>query len=574
MWGGRYQRLKKQRNMLSQERLRQIAWEVGHRYPIPLAGDYIALSMINPRLGYVHWNIRKESAETLLPNEAFKNATLVVRVYDVTDIIFDGFNAHMFFDLQVNGLTGNYYFRIDHLARNYLAEAGLRSRDGVFHSLARSNPTFFDRDRPSGNYQIAGLFAGGALNRVFPVENIFDAPVYEKMNRELAGIERQGELSVAVVFLGIDGAAGFNKPLGSFIRSFSQMFKKFGGKVQFFSPLLKEAGKVADKSFIKKINAFSDGFYKQLSAIHKKTPFHLIHCHDWYSSAVGSAAAREMNLPIILSLHSTEYERTQGNKMDSFSSAICERERIGVQEAALVIVPHSSTRQQVINLYDASPEKVVIIPDVLTESPPGIPSDAAEIKQLLGLNPDAPMVLFAGEISHAAGADLMVDALPTACRNHRTAQFVFAGDGPLKGELEARAWHNGIGHRCRFLGDVSRETFTTLLNASDFVVIPVRTWQDKGLSQMAIGCDRPVLTTRQAGINCVVHGENGLVTFDNPGSIVWGIQELLFNPLQGSMLRLVAKKNAGKTPSLENIAVQHYTYYEMVLKNIQGVKNA
>jgi hypothetical protein len=64
------------------------------------------------------------------------------------------------------------------------------------------------------------------------------------------------------------------------------------------------------------------------------------------------------------------------------------------------------------------------------------------------------------------------------------------------------------------------------------------------------------------------------VTFDNPGSIVWGIQELLFKPLQGSMLRLVAKKNAGKTPSLESIAVQHYIYYEMVLKSIQGGKNA
>jgi glycosyltransferase involved in cell wall biosynthesis len=566
--------LKKQRKMLYQERLRQIAWEVGHKYPIPLTCDYIALSMINPRLGYVHWHIRKESAETLWPNEAFNNATLVVRVYDVTDIIFNGINAHMFFDLQVGGLTGNYYFRVDHLARNYLAEVGLRSRDGFFHSLARSNTTFFDSDRPSGNYQIAGLFAGGALNRVFPVENIFDAPVYERMNRELAGIERQEALFVAMVFLGIDGTTVFNTSLSSFIRNFSQMFRRFGGKVQLFLPLLKEAGEIVDESLMEKIDVFSEGFYKQLSAIHKKTPFHLIHCHGWYSSAVGSTAAKELNLPVILSLHSTEYERTQGNKMDSFSSTVCERERKGVQEAALVIVPHSSTRQQVINLYDASPEKVVIIPDVLIERPPGIPADAAEIKQLFSLNPNAPMVLFAGDISHAAGADLMVDALPTVCRNHRTVQFVFAGDGPLKGELEARAWHNGIGHRCRFLGDVSRETFETLLNASDFVVIPARTWQDEGLAKMAIGCGRPVLTTRQAGINCVVHGENGLVTFDNPGSIVWGIQELLFKPLQGSMLRLVAKKNAGKTPSLESIAVQHYTYYEMVLKSIQGAKNA
>ena len=110
--------------------------------------------------------------------------------------------------------------------------------------------------------------------------------------------------------------------------------------------------------------------------------------------------------------------------------------------------------------------------------------------------------------------------------------------------------------------------------ASDFIVIPARTWQDQGLAQMAIGCGKPVLTTHQAGLSCVIHGQNGLVTFDNPGSIIWGTQELLSNPLRGSMLRLAARKNAGETPSTERIAAQHYMYYENILKNFQGAKNA
>lgn len=59
---------------------------------------------------------------------------------------------------------------------------------------------------------------------------------------------------------------------------------------------------------------------------------------------------------------------------------------------------------------------------------------------------------------------------------------------------------------------------------------------------MAIDHGKPVLTTHQAGTHCVAHGQNGLVAYDNPGSIVWGIQELLGNPLQGNLLRSVAKK--------------------------------
>jgi glycosyltransferase involved in cell wall biosynthesis len=91
---------------------------------------------------------------------------------------------------------------------------------------------------------------------------------------------------------------------------------------------------------------------------------------------------------------------------------------------------------------------------------------------------------------------------------------------------------------------------------------------------MAIGHGKPILTTHQSGLNSIVHGENGLVTFDNPGSIVWGIQELLSNPLQGSILRLVVKKRTTETPSMENIAAQHYMYYENILKSFQGAKNA
>jgi glycosyltransferase involved in cell wall biosynthesis len=225
----------------------------------------------------------------------------------------------------------------------------------------------------------------------------------------------------------------------------------------------------------------------------------------------------------------------------------------------------------VIKMYGAQSEKVVIMPYALTEGSPDNSLNPSEVRRWFGLNHDAPVVLFSGEISHASGADLLVDALPTVCRKNSAAQFVFAGQGPLKGELEDRTWHAGIGHRCRFVGDVSREIFEALLAASDFVVIPARTWQDQGLAQMAIGCGRPVLTTHQAGLNCVVHGENGLVTFDNPGSIIWGIQELLSNPLQGSMLSLVARKSAKENPSMENIAAQHYMYYEETLKNFDEI---
>jgi glycosyltransferase involved in cell wall biosynthesis len=551
--------------MLSQDRLRAIAWEVGSKYPIPLTANYIALTMVRPHQGHLHWHVNADALDKIRAgeDERFKTAPLIIRLYDVTDIMFDGLNAHSFFDISINHLAGGHYFNVPRVTRHYLAEIGLRAWDGAFCYVARSTVTYFDPDRPTGNYQVSGLYVGRG-KRKFPIDNIFDAKLYEQMNRELLGVERTEALAVGTLLIGLSRDA---TPLSGLIQNLAQRLAKFGAEARLFRPTLLET---KAESLLADVETISKTAADELIKSHRQKPLHLIHAHDWYSAKAGLKAAQELKLPLVLSLHSTEYERSQGYTDHPLSAAICAWEKEGVQGAALVIVPYSSTRQQVISLYEAAPEKVVIQADIFDGGPGGFLPDPTELRSRFGLGPDDKVGLFAGDLSHATGADLLVAALPQVCGRYGNARFIFVGEGPLKGELEASAWHNGVGDRCRFLGDVSRERFEEALLASDFVVIPARTWQDQGLAQTAIDAGRPVLTTHQAGINCVRHGENGLITYDNPGSIIWGVQEMIANPMQGSMLRLVAKKQAGQKPSLENITAQQYTYYEIALKNYQG----
>lgn len=565
----------RKRTLFSQNRLRKIAWEIGHQYPAPLTRDYASLSMVYPRRGCVHWHVTEKTLESLRKKHApaLHDARMIVRVYDVTDLIFDGSNAHLFFDLEVGSSRGIYYFDNQRTARNYIAEAGLRGRDGSFHPAARSGTAYFDRDRPSGNYHTDGLFAGGMLKKTFPVESIFDAPVYERMNRELAGIEREEPLSIAVIYAAINSDDS-NTPLALFIKKCTQGFKKFGGRAVLITPLGEELKNIESSTLIQSVQSASKRMAQRVVDSHAEHSFRLVHCHDWYSSQAGLAASKTLKCPLVLSLHSTEYERVQGGELGRLSVRICSCEKKAVRGAHLIIVPHSSTRQQVISLYGAEAEKVVIIPDVLSEPASKTAEGVPGARHSFGLPPDAPIVLFAGEMSHAAGADLLMDSLPTVCRNHRSAHFVFSGEGPLRGELEARAHAAGIGHRCRFIGHVTGKAFESVLTAADFVVIPARTWQNEGLAQMAIHFGKPVLTTHQAGINCVVHGDTGLVTFDNPGSITWGLQEMLNNPMQDKMLRIAARKNADDSPSIETSAARHYMYYEILLKDLSRRRRA
>jgi len=265
--------------VLSQERLRQIVWEVGQNYPIPPASDYIAVCMVHPHLGHVG----RESSEKVRGGfgEASFHAVFIVGVYDVTNIIFDGSNAHFSFDFNVGGPSGNYYFGVNRLARNYLREIGLWSPDGSFHPIARSDAVYFDSDRPSGNYHVNGLFVGGAQGRVFPVENIFDAPVYEKMNRELAGFDRKRPLMIAMVFLGFGREAGFSGLLGTLIKNISERFRKFGGNVKLFAPPEKEAGGITEGNLTDYLQELSISVSDTLRSAHGKG--HLM----YYTAMIG-----------------------------------------------------------------------------------------------------------------------------------------------------------------------------------------------------------------------------------------------------------------------------------------------
>ena len=151
--------------LFSQERLRQIAWEIGYLYPIPLTIDYIALFMIHPRLAHVHWNIREESVPPTLIGPGKPTPSMIVRVYDVTDILFDGLTTQGFFDLEVGALRGKTYFEIDQPERKYLAGAGFRLADGSFHLAAHSKAADFVPGYPIGNDRTAERVDGSAIKK-------------------------------------------------------------------------------------------------------------------------------------------------------------------------------------------------------------------------------------------------------------------------------------------------------------------------------------------------------------------------------------------------------------------------
>ena len=113
--------------------------------------DKIILQVRDPRWLHSYWEL---NAQTL---NGFKNrlgddfyrARKVLRVYDVTNINFNGANAHAFFDILINDYASSWYIDTAGPGRSWCVDLGLMLPDGRFITIMRSNVVHTPLDGPS-----------------------------------------------------------------------------------------------------------------------------------------------------------------------------------------------------------------------------------------------------------------------------------------------------------------------------------------------------------------------------------------------------------------------------------------
>jgi colanic acid/amylovoran biosynthesis glycosyltransferase len=125
---------------------------------------------------------------------------------------------------------------------------------------------------------------------------------------------------------------------------------------------------------------------------------------------------------------------------------------------------------------------------------------------------ERPTVLLVGRLSPEKGHGVLLDALSLLRRDGIEAIVEFAGDGPIRSDLEAQAARLGVSERVRFLGGLHPSEVAERLQRADVFCLPSFS---EGLpvsimEAMAIGT--PVVTTHIGGIpELAVDGETALV---------------------------------------------------------------
>lgn len=89
----------------------------------------------DPEWIYCYWEVNN-GLKSHIDLDQYKVA---LRVYDVTEIEFNGENAHSFFDLEVESTSEKLYIKVPEPNRSYCIDLGYIDQEGKFSVIARSN---------------------------------------------------------------------------------------------------------------------------------------------------------------------------------------------------------------------------------------------------------------------------------------------------------------------------------------------------------------------------------------------------------------------------------------------------
>jgi glycosyltransferase involved in cell wall biosynthesis len=132
--------------------------------------------------------------------------------------------------------------------------------------------------------------------------------------------------------------------------------------------------------------------------------------------------------------------------------------------------------------------------------------DPAPLREELGWAGEGPFYLCVGTLDERKNVVRLADAFATA----DGGSLVFAGDGPLRAQLEGR-------DRVLLVGRVSHSRVADLIAASDVICQPSLIEPFGQAVLEALACERPVVATRIGGPAELLTPETGVLV--DPGSV-------------------------------------------------------
>lgn len=229
-----------------------------------------------------------------------------------------------------------------------------------------------------------------------------------------------------------------------------------------------------------------------VSAIRQET-FDVVHAHDWMTYPAGIAAAMALRCPLVVHVHSTEYDRAGSGG----SPEVIAIERAGMEAAQRVIAVSEYTRSICVTRYGADPAKVDVVYN-------GIEAEDRQPPPDLRIERSDRLVLFLGRITMQKGPEYFIAAAKRVLEKMDNVKFVVAGSGDMAQRMMDLAASLGIGHKVLFTGFLRGRDVERVYRMADCFVMPSVS-EPFGLAALeAVQHGVPVIISRQSGVSEVL----------------------------------------------------------------------
>lgn len=257
--------------------------------------------------------------------------------------------------------------------------------------------------------------------------------------------------------------------------------------------------------------------------------FDIVHAHDWLTAFAGKSLKHSWKIPLISTIHATEYGRNNGlhNQLQRYISDV---EWWLGYESWRIICCSQYMKGELQRVFQIPDDKLQVIANGVypeefnrtTMEPRSIHSKYAA--------PDEKIIFHVGRIVREKGVGVLLEAFPQVLAADPKVKLVIAGKGAYLDELRHRAYQLGIYNRVYFTGYIDDNTRNALYQCAHVAVFPslYEPFGIVALEGMAAGT--PVIVSDTGGMSEIVqHGVNGLKAYtNNPVSladnIIWALQ--------------------------------------------------
>jgi len=263
--------------------------------------------------------------------------------------------------------------------------------------------------------------------------------------------------------------------------------------------------------------------------------FDVIHAHDWMTFPAGCAIAELTGKPLVVHVHSTEFDRSGEHPHPGIS----EIERVGIHAASAVICVSRMTKATVVARYGVPHGTTEVVYNGIATPDAMVPRSKKAVGDRI--------VLFLGRVTMQKGPEYFVAAAKKVLQKVNDVKFVIAGAGDMLHRMIEQVASLGIGHKVLFTGFLRGSEVDRAYERANLYVMPSVS-EPFGIAPLeAIRHGVPVLLSRNSGVSEVIRHALKVDFWDIDEMANKIIGVLRYPPLGATLCEQAAKEIRGLT---------------------------